>query len=191
MNQPPASAGARAGDYIVHSQGMTHNGLSAREVAEMLESAAHVDAKVYKIRAALPDGRLELIGVAADRFRLEDAFLFYRSTAAAARDDFLALARLADRSPPPCRAVLQLATLAARPHANVVALLYPAEYADEMSAWLSAAGFAGGDFVEGGVSHATDYHAAEKMVAQRHQLWGTADGTRADDAAPGREARRA
>ena len=53
----------------------------------------------------------------------------------------------------------------------VTALIYPAEYEDEIAAWLNATGYAGGDLAEGGSSHVTDYYAADKAILDRQQLW--------------------
>ena len=58
----------------------------------------------------------------------------------------------------------------------VVALIYPAEYADEMSQWLSRADYRGGERVEGGVSAVTTYYPSRRVILDRHQLVGAHDG---------------
>ncbi|MCJ7730069.1 MAG: hypothetical protein MUO27_09370, partial [Sedimentisphaerales bacterium] len=109
-------------------------GFTADEVAELLESERYKDCKVYKIYRAYPDGRLELKGVPAERFQLEAGMFFYSNDLATAKSDFKQLSSLAVRSSPPCRAKLQLAKYADDKFA--VALIYPAEYDDEVSSWL-------------------------------------------------------
>jgi len=181
--QAPADAPRGVGPYVVDFGDQTGVGLTAREVGELLESERNRHIRIYKIHQAYPDGRMELVGVSHARFGLEDCFIFYRSNAADSRADFEALGRAARQTPPPCRARVHLSELpgAATPH--VVAILYPAEYADEMSAWLSGIGYDGGDLVDAGVSHAGGYLEAQPIVADRLQLWGTQDGTLAQHGA--------
>ncbi len=152
-------------------------GYTATEIAVLLESERHAEGKAYKIHRAYPDGRLELKGVSPARFRVEDGFFFYRKDADVARQDFDELKRLADATPPPCRCRLHLASISGASHPNVVALIYPAEFSDEMSAWLKAIDYAGGDFVEGGPSQVAGYQEARATRLAEHQLWGTLDET--------------
>ena len=166
-----------AGLYVFDFGDSVAVGYTAAEIAVLLESETYADGKAYKIHRAYPDGRLELKGVPAPRFRMEDGFFFYRSTPSAARGDFDELKRLADATPPPCRCKLHLATMPGATAPNVVALIYPAEYADEMSAWLERIGYAGGDLVEGGISQVTGYYESRATRLDQHQMWGTLDGT--------------
>jgi len=154
-------------------------GYTAEEVAVLLESPEHRHGKVYRIERAWPDGRLELRGVAAERFQLESGMFFYRADADAARQDFAELAAAAEATPPPCRAFLHLAERpgAAAPYRHVAALIYPAECDSDVAAWLDASGFAGGDTAEGGISHVTNYYEEEKRIIERKQLWSSASVT--------------
>ena len=148
-------------------------GYTAEEVAVLLESEAHRDGKVYKIVRATPDGTLELRGVAVERFQVESGMFFNRYELAPARVDFAELRRLAEIQGAPCRAFVHLADRgsAEGTFRYVTALIYPAESEDEMAAWLSAAGYAGGDLAEGGPSHVADFYAATKTILDRQQLW--------------------
>ncbi|MBN1345891.1 MAG: hypothetical protein JXQ73_24590 [Phycisphaerae bacterium] len=146
-------------------------GYTAAEIAVLLESEKHADGKAYKIQRAYPNGRLELKGVSSNRFRTEDGFFFYRREPAAARRDFEDLRRLGDATPPPCRCKAHLATIPGATTPSAVALIYPAEYADEMSAWLNAIDYAGGDLVEGGPSQVSDYYGAQVARLDQYQLW--------------------
>ncbi len=171
--QPPISAA----QYAVEIDGGVKQPLTAAEVAVLLEENPRAGLRVYRVHRALPDGRMELVAVPVDRFQLEDCFLFYSRDAAAARADFDALRTLGRSDPPPCRAKLQLADLEAGAHRFVVALLYPAEYAEEMSAWLLRHAYRGGVLAEGGMSQVPRYYEAARNVLDRHQFWGTQDGT--------------
>ena len=148
-------------------------GYTAEEIAVLLESEAQRGGKVYKIVRVSPDGAMELRGVAAERFQAESGIFFNRRELSAARADFEELGRLAQRQAAPCRAFVHLADRG--PEAGtwryVTALIYPAEYEDEMAAWLTATGYAGGDLAEGGSSHVSDYYAADKTILDRQQLW--------------------
>lgn len=172
-----ASARPLAGQYVVVQGDQTTSGVSAADVAAWLESSKSDDIKVFKIRYVHPDGRIEMAGVSNEQFHLEDGFLFFRRDQVAARNDFLTLCRLADDSPPPCRAKVQLANIHGALAPHVVSLVFPAEYADEMASWLSSIGFNGGETVESGTSRVTDYYDADKTVSFRQQLWGTRDGS--------------
>jgi hypothetical protein len=50
------------------------------------------------------------------------------------------------------------------------ALIFPAEYTDEVAAWLNRIGYAGGDDVTGGPSVVSQYRQTASVL-QRDQLW--------------------
>ncbi|MHC4222230.1 MAG: hypothetical protein ACYST9_07385, partial [Planctomycetota bacterium] len=109
-------------------------GLSAQQVAERLESELYKDCKVYKIHNAYPDGKVELKGVPSEIFQLEAGMFFYSFNRDNAKSDFGGLIELAEKSTSPCRAKVHLAKYSDEKFA--VALIYPAEYDDEISSWL-------------------------------------------------------
>ena len=160
------------GLYVFDFGEWTAFGYTAEEVATLLESETYRDAKVYRIVRVSPDGSFELKGVSVDRFQLEAALIFNRQTLEEARDDFRQLSEIAAAGLP-CRAFLHLADRGA--HDDIprylTALIYPAEYDDDVAAWLLEAGFEGGDVVEGGVSAVTDYYRHQHKVLERTQLW--------------------
>jgi hypothetical protein len=162
-----------AGLYVFDFGDWTAVGYTAEEVAVLLESDDYRAGMVYKIVRATPDGGMELRGISAARFQLESGLFFNRADLDAARADFAELVRLGQAQGAPCRAFVQLADRGAQQGAAryVTALIYPAEYEDEMAHWLDAAGYCGGDLAEGGSSHVSNYQAAEKTILQRHQLW--------------------
>lgn len=159
-------------------------GYTALEIETLLESEQYRSGKVYRIHRAWPDGRMELRGVSSDRFQLESGMFFTRADAAAARRDFEHLAAAAEANPPPGRMKLHLAHRAGgcqSPSDCVTAMIYPAEYEEEMSEWLTKIGFDGGDTAEGGVSHVTDYLRQNVHVIDRRQFWGTSSAQRTRD----------
>jgi hypothetical protein len=161
------------GLYVFDFGAWTAVGYTAEEITLLVESEQYRDGKVYKIVRASPDGQIELRGVAGTRFQAESGLFFGRAKLDAARADFAELRQLADAQPPPCRASLQLAE---RPPAEagdryVTALIYPAEYEDDLSRWLLAANYAGGDRAEGGISHVSNYHAEAHRILEHAQLW--------------------
>jgi hypothetical protein len=170
------------GLYVFDFGEWTAVGYTADEIAVLLESEAYRAGKVYKIVRATPDGQMELRGVSPARFQLESGTLFNRNDRAAAEADFAELVRLADQHAVPCRAFVhladrgpQVATGDALRQAGVAryvtALVYPAEYEDEMARWLDAVRFGGGDLAEAGPSHVSNYYATEQKILQRQQLW--------------------
>lgn len=144
-------------------------GFTAQEVAELLESEKCKTGKVYKIHKAYPDGRLELKGVRAEIFQLEMGMFFYSNTLETARRDFAGLISLAVRTAVPCRAKLHLAK-----YDNgkfVTALIYPAEYNDEISSWLLDGEYKTAGAVEGGIEAVQRYYEHKPEILDRHQLF--------------------
>lgn len=174
MQLPPLVEPHRyRGLYVFSFEDWTAVGYTAEEVAVLLESDHYADARIYKIHRATPDGQLELRGVANTRFQAESGIFFYRNERAEAERDFVQLHEAAQRSLPPCRMFIHLAARldAGERGRYVVALVYPAEYDDEVGRWLLDLGYEGGDWVEGGISQIGEYHRQAKEILQREQLW--------------------
>ena len=159
-----------AGLYIVDFGEHTGVGFTAKEVAGLLESEKHKGCKVYKIHKAYPDGRLELKGVRAEIFRLEAGMFFYSGDPENAKADFKGLVDLAVRTSPPCRAKVQLAKYNSGKF--VTALIYPAEYDDEISSWLSGGGYKTSGTAEGGIGAVQQYYDAKPHILERHHFSG-------------------
>jgi len=150
-------------------------GFTADEVAELLDSERYKEGKVYRIHRAYPDGRMELRGVPASRFQLEAGMLFYAGDEATARADFARLAELAVRVAPPCRAKLHVARYAQDRH--VVALIYPAEYDEQVSSWLLEGRYQTRGPAEGGIGAVERYYRDAPQILDRRQLSGVDAGT--------------
>ncbi len=159
-----------AGLYIVDFGDQAGVGFTAEEVAELLESERYKDCKVYKIHRAYPDGRLELKGVTSQTFQLEAGMFFYSEDEETAKKDFKQLFNLAVRMSPPCRAKVHLAKYSDDKFA--VALIYPAEYDNEVSAWLLEGDYKTSGAAEGGTSAVQRYYDANAEILDRHQLFG-------------------
>ncbi len=172
LNQPDKYAGL----YIFDFGEQVAVGYTADEVAVLLESENHAGGKVYRIHRALPDGTMELVGVPAEQFQLEDGLLFWRHLVREARSDFEELKRLAGEVTPPCRMKVQLAKLEGADPAYVSIIIFPAEFTHDVSDWLHEIGFEGGDVVEGGPSQVSEYYQASPLVIDRHQLWSASSG---------------
>jgi len=148
-------------------------GFTAEEVAELLESEKYKDGKVYKIHRAYPDGRLELKGVRAESFQLEAGMFFYASDLETAKSDFKRLVDLAVKTAPPCRANVQLARYANDKFA--VAIIYPAEYDEDVSSWLLAGDYKTAGAAEGGIGSVQRYYDYKPEILDRHQLFGKSE----------------
>jgi hypothetical protein len=148
-------------------------GFTAEEVAELLESERYRDAKVYKIYRAFPDGRLELKGVPAQKFQIEAGMFFYSEDGETAKGDFKRLTDLAIRSTPPCRAKVHLVQY--EDDRFAVAMIYPAEYDDEVSRWLLSGAYRTAGEVEGGVGVVERYYQEKPKILDRHQLFGAGE----------------
>jgi hypothetical protein len=148
-------------------------GFTAQEVAELLESEKYKNGKVYKIHKAYPDGKLELKGVRAEVFQLETGMFFYSNGLETAKADFKALVNLAIEIGPPCRAKVHLAKYSDNKFA--VALIYPAEYDDEISQWLLDGEYKTTGAAEGGIEAAQRYYDVKPQILDRHQLFGKSE----------------
>ena len=168
LQQPDRYVGLYVVDFGEH----TGVGFTAQEVAELLESEKYQDAKVYKIHRAWPDGRLELKGMRAEIFQLEAGMFFYSRDLGTGEADFKRLVNLAVRAAPPCRAKVQLARYSDEKFA--VALIYPAEYDNEISRWLLAGEYKTGGAAEGGLGAVQEYYDARPRILDRHQLFSKA-----------------
>jgi hypothetical protein len=160
---PSTGSGSPTGDDTVGV------GYTAEEVAILLEQEKYAAVKVFKLHKLRPDGTMELQGVTAKRFASESAFVFCSREAERAQKDFDDLAALAEKDPPPCKARLLVGRLGYAPQfPEVAALLYPAEYEDEMSAWLLKHDFQGGETCDAGMSHAAtvNQHLETRRSAQ-------------------------
>lgn len=131
-------------------------GYTAEEVAMLLESERYRDVRVYKVHRVRPDGTVDLRGMSRRRFESESALVFCSREPDVARKGFDDLVALAERHPLPCRARLLYGGLGYRPQFPwVAALLFPAEYEDEVSQWLLEHDVRAGETVDAGISHAT------------------------------------
>jgi len=156
-------------------QGQSHAGVgfTAQEVAELLDSEKYRHGKVYKIHHAYPDGRLELKGVPAQTFQLEAGMFFYSQDLETARKDYKTLVCLAVKVAPPCRAKVHLAKYSQDKFA--VALIYPAEYDDEVSSWLLDGDYRTAGAAEGGTGAVQRYYDSAAEILERHQLFGKSE----------------
>jgi len=161
------------GLYIFDFGDHTGVGFTAEEVAELLESEKYKDGKVYKIHRAYPAGTLELKGVPTQTFQLEAGMFFYSSDIETAREDFKRLVNLAVRTAPPCRAKVNLAKYS--DDKFVAALIYPAEYDDEVSLWLLDGQYKTSGAAEGGIEAVQRYYDYKPEILDRHQLFSKSE----------------
>ena len=157
------------GLYVVDFGDHSGTGFTADEVAELLESEKFADIKVYKIHRALPDGQMELKGVIAEMFQLEKGMFFYSHDEDTAAADYKRLVSLGISTSVPCRAKVQLAKFADDKYATAV--IYPAEYDDEVSDWLLENQYRTAGTAEGGIDAVGSYYDKAPEIIQRHQLF--------------------
>jgi len=145
-------------------------GFTAEEVAELYESEKYRGCKAYKIHRAYPDGRLELKGVNYEMFQLEAGMFFYSTDEKTASGDFKRLIEIAVAGGPPCRAKVHLAKYSDEKYA--IAVIYPAEYNDEVGSWLLDGDYKTAGPAEGGIEAVQRYYDQKPQVLERHQLFG-------------------
>jgi hypothetical protein len=167
LERPQSYAGLYVFDFGDHA-GV---GFTAQEVAELLESEKFKDGKVYKIHKAYPDGKLELKGVPAQTFQVEAGMFFHSQSEGQARDDYRRLINLAVTGRPPCKAKVHLARYP--DHSFVTAVVYPAEYDDEVSSWLLAGHYwaAGAAEANGAAAPSTGRSASLFRATMPRNCW--------------------
>jgi len=158
------------GLYVVDFGDHTGVGFTAEEVAQLLESEKYKNCKAYKIHRAYPDGRMELKGIRPEIFQLEAGMFFYSIDSETAKGDFDRLTKLAEQKKPPCRAKVHLAKYSDDKFA--VALIYPAEYDDEVSGWLLDGDYKTTGTAQGSTEAVTRYYQAKPEILNRKQLFG-------------------
>jgi len=158
------------GLYVIDFGDNTGVGFTAQEVAELFESERYSNCKAYKIHRAYPDGTLELKGVTRETFQLESGMFFLSPSIDTALADYKRLVKLGIETNLPCKSAVQLAKYDHDKFA--VALIYPAEYEEEISAWLLENNYKTSGITEGGKSAVTRYYDAKPEIIERHQLWG-------------------
>ena len=171
MNVPRLEKPDRyVGLYVVDFGDHCGVGFTAREVAELLESEKYREIKVLKIHRAGPDGSLELKGMPHATFALECGMFFHTQTEPDARGNYTGLVTIAVTQEPPCNAKVHLARY--EDGTFVTALIYPAEYDDEISAWLIEGRYHASGSAEGGVDAVRRYYDQGSEVLDHHQLYG-------------------
>jgi hypothetical protein len=162
------NANKYTGLYVVDFGETSSVGCTANEVAELLESEKFADVKVYKIHGAYPDGKMELKGVPSGTFQLEMGMFFYAGTETTSEKEYNNLLALAETTLPPCRAKVELAKI--NDDLYTTAIIYPAEYNDEVSAWLIDIDYKTSGAAAGGIEAVTSYNEQKTETIQSHQL---------------------
>ena len=157
------------GLYVIDFGASSGVGFTAGEVSEILESEKYSDVKVYKIHRAYSDGRMELKGVPSETFQLEKGMFFFAADRETAENEFKSLTGTAVTESPPCRAKVHLARYDDRRF--VTAMIYPAEYDDEISSWLIRNRYQTQGEVTGGLSAVERYYTEKPEVLDSQQLW--------------------
>lgn len=160
------------GLYIVDFGDYSSTGFTADEVAMLLESEKFSHIKVYKIYNAYPDGRLEIKGVANETFNFESGMFFYASDLETAQNDFDRLVSSAITVAPPSRAKVQLAEYSDG-NKFATAIIYPAEYNDEIGRWMIEINYKTRGLVQAGIEATTAYYENSPAILQRHQLFAS------------------
>lgn len=156
------------GLYVIDFGDHSATGYTAPEVSLLLESEKFQHIKVYKIHNAYSDGKLELKGVSNNTFSLEMGMFFHEPTQALAAKDYKKLIDLAITSKFPCTAKVNLAKYSDDKFAT--AIIFPAEYNDQVSDWLLANKYQTTGSATGGIDEVTKYYEDNPEIVERHQF---------------------
>lgn len=170
MNLPQINNAEKfQGLYVIDFGEYSSVGFTAGEVAELLESEKFSHVKVYKIYKAYQDGKMELKAVSHSLFNLEKGIFFYSFDEKSARKDYKGLVSVAVSKAPPCRAKVHLAKYSDAKF--VTAIVYPAEYDDQVSDWLLEADYKSSGPAQGGAEAVELYYRDKPDVLKHHQLF--------------------
>ena len=103
-------------------------------------------------------------------FQLEAGMFFYSSSEEAGAADFKKLVGIAVSSTPPCNAKVHLAKYGVSRF--VTAVIYPAEYDDQVSRWLLDNNYRTSGAAQGGIEAVERYYSDAPQILKRHQLFG-------------------
>jgi hypothetical protein len=157
------------GLYVVDFGDHSAVGFTAEEVAELLDSEANRDVRIYKIYNATPDGRMELKGVTREAFGLEAGMFFYSRDEQAGQADYARLCDLAQKTLPPARTKVHFAS--DNKGGFVTAIIYPAEYDQEFSRWLLDGRYRTQGAAEAGPNAVQRYYDAAWTILDQRQIW--------------------
>ncbi|MCP4708709.1 MAG: hypothetical protein GY869_08800 [Planctomycetes bacterium] len=157
------------GLYVIDFGEQCAIGYTAEEVAILFDSEQFTDAKAYKIHRAQPDGTMDLRGITRTRFNMESGMFFHCHDQDDGNNYFQQLNDAYIENPPPCRCQLQLALIPQ--DQTLIALIYPAEYDDEMGCWLGDINFNPPGPIDAGISQVGSYYSADYQIQKKLQLW--------------------
>jgi len=157
------------GFYIIDFGEQCSIGYTAAEVALLLESEKYADVKVYKIHRAQPDGTLELRGTSRESFFQESGMFFHYHREETGDNQFQALLDWSRQQPPPCRTALQLVKRS--DNEFLLALIYPAEYEQEVGEWIRQGTLPARGPVDAGISQVSRFYAEKTVPLRQEQLW--------------------
>lgn len=171
MNQPDRpDADALAGRFVVELDRERRTGLTAHEVAALLEGPNGGSATIYRIHRVADDGTMELVGVSSRLFSKQDCLIFSRHELKDAQSDFEAIRSAAAASAPPCRIEVQLAEVASFAPSYVIVLVFPAPCGEGVGHWLGKLDAQPGDHATGGAAALQAYQDAGKQVIDQATL---------------------
>jgi len=156
--------------YVFDFGDYTSIGFTTEEVGELFESERYKNGKAYRIYRAHPDGTMELKGVNRETFFLESGMFFHSDNEFTARKNFKNIVKLAVANIPPCRAKVHLAKYP--DDKFITAIIYPAEYDNQISKWLLDGNYKTEGFAEGGTQCTQKYYDSQCEILKRHQLFG-------------------
>jgi hypothetical protein len=98
---------------------------------------------------------------------------FYSPDLHTAEGDFKNLVNMAVKTAPPCRAKVHLAKY--DDNKFVTAIIYPAEYNDEMSRWFLDGDYKTSGVAEGGMEAVQRYYQQQPRILDKHQLFAKSE----------------
>jgi len=149
-------------------------GYTAAEIDILLQEDRYRSGKVYRIYRAHDDGRLEIVGVDKDVACRQSGMVFRFDTIRSARQAFDRLRQVARQANPPCDCQVQLARYGDLHLPYCVAMIYPAQFEDQVGRWMLEIDFRAGQQVQGGAAVIAIYRLTAK-VQDSFELTGPVD----------------
>ncbi len=167
MKIPPLKNPQRyIGLYVFDFGDWVSAGYTAEEVEILLGSSEYKNGQAYRIYRVDSQDRVELVGISPGDLLGDSMLLFASAGEDQARRDYDSLFEMARQRSLTCSVEMVLAEFSEGEMAFGVGLIYPYHAEKNVSDWLLAGGFAGGESVSGGTEVLQDYRrGANKSLA--------------------------
>lgn len=153
-------------------------GYTAGEIDTLRAMPEYRSGTPYQVYRIHENGGFELRGMGGSPLSVREAMCFLRAEGAAARRDYDAIVRAAEKDAIPVEAELRLLRSYSFDPPDLTALVYPAHASHLISAWLTKTTLSPGDRVEAGSNLVPQLDSGAGLTVKSSQLLSAATSDR-------------